>query len=666
MAKSNITLAGLAGCLVFAGSTALAPSTLDRLALASAAAASGYIAAIGSVADRRRTCQDEIESAVRKAESEAARLRAELEIGHGIETEKIRRDLQRQIDTLNAQKQTLEAEYQSERQRIQSEYETRLNGAVSAHTSALQGSQTEHARALTRELRERDERIDVMVREQTSTVSSLHEKIADLTGQLERAKLDREDLMRLDLGRDLHALELQRRDDTIERLQNEIAGLHSRMAELAESIDSEFDEATKAGFKEAAEQYEKAIVEIERQHDHEIQKLQTRIGQLETQLDKRKTRAAFEQSLVTLNDLLGERLMPLLITGNQRAGKGTTGVEAIRLYGGRSELGAIAIGFDSSEARKSNGTFTRAGIPTIGDAYLVLELMEAIEANKHRRPLTSEPESVSTPRIILAIDELGTCIDSLDKESRTRFGELFKHTYQNWLKFGIVPILLSHSPQIQNLECGGIQLLNGGHAHTAFTNILACDVIEKFAKDNGSTTADLSAYLQAYEGQFTSAYFRKGKLHPMKHASHHGKVWSDNVPPHDKSKIRLAPCPDWFPHAIRQLYAPYYESAVAEGRAGAGECIASAGASSVQSAETPPSNELHADPMLQRWGREAENLGFSEDELRALVSCVEAGKNQGESLKSALGIRSRSGNPDSAYQRGRTLYQSIRAALVTV
>lgn len=663
---SNLTIAGIAGALIFTGATAATDSILDRLALAAVASSSGYIAALGSVADRRRTRQDEIASAIKRERSETERLQATLEVNHGVEIAKIRKDLQRQIESLHAEKLTLEAQYSTERSNIQRDYETRLNQAVSSHTSALQGSQTQHARTIASELRDRDERIDAMTREHIANTDRLHSEIGNLKAKLERAQLDRDELLSLDHARELHTLELQQKDDTIARLENQIAGLQSRLGEISEAIDAEFDQAMQSGFKEASEQYEKAIAEMERQHTHDLQALASKIGQLETQLDKRKSRNAFEQSLTTLETLLDNRLTPLLITGNQRAGKGTIGVEAARIYGGRSELGAVIIGFDPSEGGRETSTFGRAGIPSFSDPYLVLELMEAIEANKHSRPLTNEAQAKNTPRIVLAIDELGTCIDALNKESRTRFGELFKHTYQNWLKFGIVPILLGHSPQIQNLECGGIQLLNGGHAHTAFTNILVCDVIEKFAKDNGGMTDDLASYLQAYEGQFTSTYFKKGKLHPMKHASHHGKTWSDSVPPHDKSKVRLAPCPDWFPHAIRQLYVPYYESAIAEDRAGAAQCSQRVSISAVQPPDRSVGQEWHADPILQNWGQKSAELGFSEDELRALVGCIEAGKNQGESLKSALGIKSRSGNPESAYQRGRDLYRAIKTTLVTV
>jgi hypothetical protein len=459
-------------------------------------------------------------------------------------------------------------------------------------------------------------------------------------------------------------MELSQKDDTIANLQNQISGLQARLVEVGERLDDEYDSATQAGFREASEQYEKAIAELERQHEHAIQSLQNQIGRLETQLDKRKSRAAFEASLPTLASILNGRLMPLLITGNQRAGKGTSAVEAARIYGGNSDQGAVIIGFDPSEGGRENSTFGRAGIPSFKDASLVLELMEEIEANKHSRPLTSEPIAASTPRIILMIDELQTCITALGKDDRERFGELFKHTYQNWLKFGIVPILLGHSPQIQNLESGGVQLLNGGHAHTAFTNILVCDVIEKFAKDNGGATPDLLSYLAAYEGQFTAAYFKKGKLHGLKHPSHHGKNWSDSVPPHDKSKVRLAPCPTWFPHAIREIYAPYYDRALSADHAGATACKSGASASAVQPTEPTPDKDLHADPRLQKWGQIAADLGFSPDELFATIAAVGAGKNQADTLRSALGIKSRSGNPESAYARGRQLYQVIRSALV--
>jgi hypothetical protein len=85
----------------------------------------------------------------------------------------------------------------------------------------------------------------------------------------------------------------------------------------------------------------------------------------------------------------------------------------------------------------------------------------------------------------------------------------------------------------------------------------------------------------------------------------------------------------------------------------------------VQPAEATPSKDLHTDPRLQKWGQISEKLGFSDDELFATIAAVEAGKNQGDTLRSALGIKSRSGNPESAYARGRQLYQVIRSAYVT-
>ena len=662
--SNNLSIAGLAGVLLFAGAASASSGVLDRFALATLAAGSGAVASMGLQADKSRSCRDEIDRAVRCARLNAEQNLEGVEAGHKIEITKIRRDLQKQIDSLNGEKLALQATLEADRQKLQATYEARLHNVVTSHQSAVTGMATEQRRSLSLEVRERDERLNRIAADHASTLNDLHTQISDLRSQLDKAQLDRDELLRLEYGRELHAMELQRKDDTIDSLQNQIGGLQSRLLEVSERLDDEYDEATKAGFIEASEQYEKAISELERQHDHQVQSLQNRIGQLETQLDKRKSRAAFETSLPTLASILNGRLMPLLITGNQRAGKGTSAVEAARIYGGNSDQGAVIIGFDPSEGGRENSTFGRAGIPSFKDASLVLGLMEAIEANKHTRPLTSEASAASTPRIILMIDELQTCITALDKESRERFGELFKHTYQNWLKFGIAPILLGHSPQIQNLESGGVQLLNGGHAHTAFTNILVCDVIEKFAKDNGGATPDLANYLAAYEGQFTAAYFKKGKLHGLKHPSHHGKTWSDSVPPHDKSKVRLAPCPSWFPHAIREIYAPYYDRALSADQAGATACKAGVSASAVQPVESLPGKDLHTDPRLQKWGQISEKLGFSDDELFAVIEAVEAGKNQGDTLRSALGIKSRSGNPDSAYSRGRELYQAIRSQLV--
>ena len=659
---SNSTIAGVAGALIFAGASAASNGILDRFVLASVAAGSGFVASMGMTADRRQSCQDEIANAVRKAKQESERTRAQLEINHGLAIEKIRTDLQRQIDGLNAEKQALEAEYQAERTRIQNEYETRLNEAVQGHASALQGSQTEHARALARELGERDNRIEGMTRQHVATVAELHTKIADLTGQLERAKLNREELLRLEYGRDLHAMELQQKDDTIERLQNEIAGMHSRMAELGESIDSEFDEATQAGFKEASEQYEKAIAEMEREHGHQIGELETKIGRLETQLDKRKSRAAFEQSLDTLWQHL-EDLLPLIVTAPQRRGKGTTCARVAMHYGQMCEAGIVPLTFDPSEGGQAGSTWDRAGIASFRDPYLALELLEAIEANADDLPI-SDP---AMPAIMLGFDELTTCLDRLDKDSRKRFAELWRHTYTDWLKRRIFPVIMTHSRQVQNLNSGGEELLNGGMADTAFGSVLIDTEIAKFLKDRGESvkqTADLQEYLRAYDGQFTAAYFRAGKLTPLRHPTHHGLKIANAVAPVEAVEVRLAPCPDWMPHAIREIYRPYYERAVADDRAGATTCKPGASASTVQPVEAAPRQELHADPILQKWGAKAEELGFSPDELHALVSCVEAGKNQGDSLRSALGIKSRSGNPDSAYQRGRTLYQAIKSALV--
>lgn len=663
MTTSNLTIAGLAGCLIFSGAATGADGMLDRFMLASLAAGSGAVATLGMQAGKVRSCRDEIDLAVRKARLEGTQNLENLEAGHRLEITKIRKDLQTEIDRLSAEKLAIQASFEADRQKLQESYETRLNGVVESHTSAITGIATEQRRSLASELRERDERLEKITADHAATLDRLHTQIGDLRAELEKAQLDREELLRLEYGRELHAMELSQKDDTIANLQNQISGLQARLVEVGERLDDEYDSATQAGFREASEQYEKAIAELERQHEHAIQSLQNRIGQLETQLDKRKSRAAFEASLPSLWSFLDD-LLPLIITAPQRRGKGTSCARVAQHYGSQSKAGIIPIVFDPSEGGQAKSTWDRAGIPSFSDPYLALELLEAVANNAASRPISDR----SLPPIMLGFDELTTCLNSLDKDSRERFGELWKHTHTDWLKRRIFPVIMSHSRQIQNMNSGGEQLLNGGLADTAFGSILIDTEIQKFLKDRGDslkTGGDIAAYLRAYEGCFTASFFKAGKLTPIKHPSHHGLHLGNAVAPVDAVEIKIAPCPSWFPHAIRELYAPYYDRAKAGDHAGATACKAGASADRVQPVETLSDKDLHADPRLQKWGQIAADLGFSDDELLATIAAVEAGKNQGDTLRSALGIKSRSGNPESAYARGRQLYQVIRSAYVT-
>lgn len=513
---------------------------------------------------RRRAIESDSEAAARRAALAAVNgAETAAAAQHAIERRNWERETTRRIAELKnshaeALKQAIatacDEARASEREDCDRRCTEQLDALIKAH-------QTELDRAAREATKETNRRIAEIEQIETNRHAEL---AADANAEITRlqAELDewqtKRDLLQADLQR-IHEWEVEsaRQESKFEVLENERYEFASKIEAIQNGSDAKVTELLECIAEERQAGYDDGYSEAASTASLEIEKLKTKIASLEIRLRDRRSREAFDTSLLTLEDALSGVFKPVLIGGEQRVGKGTFCCKILELYG--RYCGVVPLVYDNSEAHKPDGTWALNGIPATNNPYVMLDLLKAISQKLDSRPIVTDDNIKTYVPIVIAIDELMTCLLKLPETKRQEFVELLTYLYTRGAKAHVYLIVMNHSLQVQNMKSGETAILNGGLIDTLFLQIaLGTGAMNKFIKDRGTAIAspDLEKYKQAYASEYVAAAFIDGKLEPIRHATHHGVPRSSRKPS-DVPDVRIAPPPDWFPPAARSLCLSY-------------------------------------------------------------------------------------------------------------
>ncbi|NJN61505.1 MAG: hypothetical protein HC795_08240 [Coleofasciculaceae cyanobacterium RL_1_1] len=451
----------------------------------------------------------------------------------------------------------------SERQECERRCTETIDALIRDHQTDLERAEREAAEETNRRINEIEQ---IETERHAEFATEANAEIARLQTELENWQTKR-DLLQADLQR-IHEWEVEsaRHESKLELLENERYEFASKIEAIQNGSDAKVTELLECIAEERQAGYDEGYSEAASTAELEIEKLKTKLASLEIRLKDRRSREAFDSSLPTLKTVLNGEFKPILIGGEQRVGKGTFCCKILEHYG--RHCGVVPLVYDNSEAHKPDGTWALNGIPATNNPYVMLDLLKSVSQKLDSRPIVTDDNIKTYVPIVIAIDELMTCLLKLPETKRQEFVEQLTYLYTRGAKAHVYLIVMNHSLQVQNMKSGETAILNGGLIDTLFLQIaLGTGAMNKFVKDRGTAIAspDLEKYKAAYASEYVAAAFIDGKLEPMRHATHHGVPRSSRKPS-DVPEVRIAPPPDWFPAAAKSICQSHvpHEPAVTE------------------------------------------------------------------------------------------------------
>lgn len=463
-------------------------------------------------------------------------------------------------------------------------------------------------------------------------------------------------------------LEIKRLNGQVENLNQEIDNLthwkDSRNEALADFKILEFQltQAQETNHK-LQWQLEQALADSERYYgegyqsgyqsrsselDAESRHLALELENLRLRLQRFENAEKIESKILPLESVITEKL-PLLIAGEQRSGKALATQFCMNIYAENQPY--LAFCLDVSEGNDPSGTWAKNGVPSTNDPRLFLEFLKVIDANLPNRVLNNDAANFAKqPLMFIIVDELMTCIHSLEREEKQEFEAIFTKLHTQGKKRGIYLIVCSQSHQIQNMKSGSITFLNGGLLRN-FYLILLNKCMDKALDYEENFKSKYKDYLAHISGHYRAMFGNLGEFQPIQHPSHHGNKIGDSKPNRLPSKCNLATIPPWLSRVVATMVANGGETVASGGQVGMSPPLEAL--HSIHPPCPPPQNKSGLDELYEELV-EVVNRG----DFDALVTAIAKGLNQENSILQIFGIKKSGKNP--RYQELAGVYKVVK------
>lgn len=387
--------------------------------------------------------------------------------------------------------------------------------------------------------------------DKTRAELSQWEQSRDQLLQLQSSLELREKQLQLTADRETLNVEQQwaKLQGTIDQQQRAIAQLEGQLGEAMGVIE------TQAGQSQMA--IAEALENQETRHRAAVAELNNQIEKLGAAREVALQRARLDVELPEVVEQIPEKLGPVIIAGQQGAGKGTQTIALLEKLG-KQYGGLNVFVLDPSE----DDGWGRAGITPYSadarDAYFGL-MYSAIEGAKANRLHRNHPGFDRQGLMVFVVDETPSVFDGVPKQQGEAWNQIIRRVNRQGAKRGIFCIFLSQGFQVQSLTSNKIRVMaQDDMMNTSI--ILLNDLCEAYTKYPGGCDfreGDRERY-ETQAGMYRAAIATTNNgarsLSLCKHSSHYGLDLSTGTPSRPITPPTLSPYPSWLPDSESDHY----------------------------------------------------------------------------------------------------------------